>query len=664
VLYIFRSAFRQCLLAAPAEISFPSVRLLMLSSEPVYDSDVSSWREHFPAAPVFINHLGSTEAGTYRRHVIERGTNVAPGIVPLGHPVLAKEVLLWGEDGEEVATGEVGEIVVRSRYLALGYWRRPDLTEASFIEPEGPDGARLFRTGDMGRLDDAGCLHSMGRKDDQVKILGRRVELAAVEAALLALDGIDEAVVVARADDEGQARLAAYVVCPGAAPDAAELRRRLAGRLAAAEMPSAVVPLDALPRLANGKPDRKDLASRELPCAAAAAADEPRDDVERRLTELLRGLLRRERLGITDDLFEQGADSLTAVEIVAAIETGFGVDLPTESLWTGATTIAALATAVRRELGLPAVAVPATAAPAPPPTVYAMPERAIDLADLGEAALLPVLKTLATVVPERQWRGIYAAASRAILPVRGGRRRALGESLKRRYADGETMAREVLQATQAGALERRLRLMNAPRRWTAEVELQGREHLDAALARGRVALLWLAPVTFAGVVALRGLRRAGYDVGMLTRPEHGLSGSRFGQRVLNPFIALEGEAEGVERIVMRGDGQAAIDRVRRRLRENRAVVIATVAHSDRPVALPLFEGEILIASGPPRMALATGAALLPVFARRSDGGGYEVEIVDELVAEGDGEALMREFVRRFEAYVLRHPGEWTKWTRG
>jgi non-ribosomal peptide synthetase component F len=174
-LYMFSSAFGQCMSAVPPDVKFPQVRALTLSSEPVYDSDVTTSRDRFPAANTFINQLASTEAGAYRRYVIDRAVSVRPGILPLGHKVEDKDVLLCDEQGDLVGSGEIGEIVVKSRYIALGYWKQPELSESVFSAPDGPDGERLFRTGDLGRMDADGCLHSLGRKDDQVKMRRSRI---------------------------------------------------------------------------------------------------------------------------------------------------------------------------------------------------------------------------------------------------------------------------------------------------------------------------------------------------------------------------------------------------------------------------------------------------------------------------------------------------------
>ena len=149
---------------------------------------------------VFSNSLGSTEAGFFASFFADRDTVIAGSHVPVGYEAEGSEVRLLDEEGRDVSVGEPGEITVRSRFLATGYWRQPELTRAAFQPDPGGGDARIYRTGDLGyRLPD-GCLVHLGRKDLQVKVRGNRVEVAEVEQVLLAQDNVGQAVVVARQD--------------------------------------------------------------------------------------------------------------------------------------------------------------------------------------------------------------------------------------------------------------------------------------------------------------------------------------------------------------------------------------------------------------------------------------------------------------------------------
>jgi len=673
VLYIFRSAFSQCMNATAPDVRFPKVRALMLSSEPVFESDVTNWRDRFPAAGLFINQLASTEADAFRRYAIDRADTVEPGLLPLGYPVEDKEILLCDKHGEPVGPGEVGEIVVKSRYVALGYWKRPGLSDSVFLAPDGPDGERLFRTGDMGRMDADGCLYSCGRKDDQVKIRGRRVEISNVEAALAGLDHIDQAAVVAREGSDGQVQLAAFFVSAAATLSADSLRRQLAEVLPTAEVPASFEHLPELPRLPNGKIDRKALVAHEIVPAATAYAG-PRDAVEKRLTALLQRVLQIEQLGINDNIFEHGADSLTAVEIVAAIEQEFGVDVPTETLWAGASSVDALVRLIRSDGDCPpSHAMPSAmstrdAAPiSARPSGYVHPSRFIAPNDIAKIALLAAALLIAKMVPESNWRQVSGLFGRLRGQFRRRQTRALGQEIAR-HCDGFTYStdgRSVLRDIYAGRFEIWLRKLKSPAKWRTPVQLHGQNHIEQALSRGRGVILWLAPDHFTGVVGHQAIHQAGYAVNILSRPEHGFSSSVFGKRFLNRFSHGGGDTAHVKHIIMIDDGQAAIETVRRLLREKRIVAILAAAYTDRPIRCRFLDREIALASGPPRLALATGAALLPVFAHRH-ADGYQV-VVNPALEPGDTakntaiESLLAQFINQLENFVRQYPAESDDW---
>jgi acyl-coenzyme A synthetase/AMP-(fatty) acid ligase len=168
-----------------------------------------------------------------RQLVVDRETELASSLVPSGFAVDGAEVEILDEGGHVLPPGRPGRIAVSSRYLALAYWRRPELTDAAFRPDANRPGNRVFLTGDRGRLDSDGCLHHLGRIDDQLKISGNRSEPAEIEAALLEHPDVRQAVVVARENAVGEARLVAHVA---AADDAspqglkAFLRERLPRR--------------------------------------------------------------------------------------------------------------------------------------------------------------------------------------------------------------------------------------------------------------------------------------------------------------------------------------------------------------------------------------------------------------------------------------------------
>jgi len=223
---------------------FPKLRLIRLGAEPARARDVELYKQHFSRGCILVNRLGHSETGTLLWYFIDRETRIDGPTVPVGYGVEDNEILLLDEAGVEVGLNGIGEIAVRSRYLSPGYWRRPDLTRAAFQpDPEGGD-ERLYWTGDLGRMLPDGCLVHVGRKDSQVRIRGHRIELDEIEIALLDLDAINEAVVVAAEDRSGDQRLVAYIVPRGRpAPTVTTLRSALAERLPDYMIPSAFVTL-------------------------------------------------------------------------------------------------------------------------------------------------------------------------------------------------------------------------------------------------------------------------------------------------------------------------------------------------------------------------------------------------------------------------------------
>ena len=329
---------------------FPDLRLVRLEGDRALRLDVERYRKHLEPGCILVNGLGATETGLVRQFFLDRRTEFEGNLVPVGYPVEDMRVEILGEDEEPVAEGEPGEIAVRSQYLARGYWRRPDLDRAAFLSGPAGSGERIYRTGDLGRLHPDGCLEYLGRKDSRIKIRGQRVEPAEVEKALLDVPGIRDAVVTASPDREGELRLAAYVVASEEpAPPVAALRRALAATLPEASIPTIFHCLDALPLDGNGKVDRRALPDPgAFPPETGAPALPPRDALERRLASIWQEALGLRRVGIRDDFFDLGGDSLTAARAAAGIEKALGLPVP-PALLRATPTIETLAAAIREE---------------------------------------------------------------------------------------------------------------------------------------------------------------------------------------------------------------------------------------------------------------------------------------------------------------------------
>ena len=336
--------FRDWARALDSHCRFPALRYLMMIGEPVYARDLELFRSLPAPGCTLINRLGSTETGSILWHFCGRDEPASGVHVPVGRPVHGNEILLLDESGRTVPPEQIGEIVVRSRYLSPGYWRRQEVTARAFeSDPVDPD-LRLFHTGDLGRILPDGRYLCLGRRDFQIKVRGYRVEPGEVESALLQHPGVREAIVVGQADTEGETRLIAYYLpAAGYAPTVSELRRWLVPRVPEHMVPSFFVPLAKWPLAPNGKLDR-----RALPPPGAqrprldAPYTAPGTTLEQRLVELWQSTLHIAPIGVHDAFLDLGGNSILAMRLIALISAQFAVRVPVRTFFE-AGTVAAVA---------------------------------------------------------------------------------------------------------------------------------------------------------------------------------------------------------------------------------------------------------------------------------------------------------------------------------
>ena len=260
---------------------------------------------------VMINVYGPTETTVYAS--MSAPLTAGSGAPPIGSPVSGAALFVLDGWLRPVPAGWSVSCMWPVPGWACGYWRRAGLTGSRFVAcPFGGPGARMYRTGDLVCWGADGQLRYLGRADEQVKIRGYRIELGEVQAALAGLDGVEQAVVIAREDRPGDKRLVGYVT--GTA-DPAEVRAALAERLPAYMVPAAVVVLDALPLTANGKLDTRALPAPEYQDADRYRA--PASAVEEILAGIYAQVLGLERVGVDDSFFELGGDSILSMQVVA-----------------------------------------------------------------------------------------------------------------------------------------------------------------------------------------------------------------------------------------------------------------------------------------------------------------------------------------------------------
>ena len=284
--------YRQFVTLLEPPRSFPSLRLVDLAGDSVYRQDVERFRPFVRPECAFVHRYGASEAELLTFYVVDPERDVSQDELPAGYPTPGREVLILDERRQPAPPGEVGEVVIRSRTLAVGYWRQPDLTAERFVDdPTAPD-MRLYFTGDQGRLRPDGCLELFGRNDFQVKIRGYRVAPAAIESALLDLPAIGEAAVVAHPGPNDEKRLVAYITLRDKTISTDAVRHALAHKLPDYMLPSVFIPLDALPLTANGKVNRRALPApdRRRP-ALAVTFTPPRTDTERALATIWQNVL-------------------------------------------------------------------------------------------------------------------------------------------------------------------------------------------------------------------------------------------------------------------------------------------------------------------------------------------------------------------------------------
>ncbi|MER5585603.1 non-ribosomal peptide synthase/polyketide synthase [Streptomyces asoensis] len=267
-----------------------------------------------------FNLYGPTEATVDA--LVGRVRDSADPVV--GSPVHGGRAYVLDTALRPVPPGVTGELYLAGPGLARGYLGRPDLTAERFVaDPFAAPGARMYRTGDLARWTEDGLLEFAGRTDDQVKIRGYRVELAEIEAALDTHPAVARTVVVAREHRPGVRQLVAYAVVPdGTRPDPAALRAHTAAVLPDYMVPAAVVVLDRLPLLSNGKLDRAALPAPDF--AAAGGGRAPASDTERTLRDVFADVLGlpAETVGTDDDFFAFGGDSIIAMQLVARARAG------------------------------------------------------------------------------------------------------------------------------------------------------------------------------------------------------------------------------------------------------------------------------------------------------------------------------------------------------
>jgi amino acid adenylation domain-containing protein len=308
-------------------VSFPSVRLVQVTSEWATAEDFRTYQKHFPPPCEFIHGLGSSETGNVTRMRLMHGDLVEDGRLPIGQPSEGIEVLIVDQTGQPVAPGQTGEMLVRSRYLTDGYWRDEALTRERFGR-DPATGLMTYRGGDLARINALGHLEFMGRKDAAVKVGGFYVDPSTAEAALVQLAFVERAAIVPGNRPNGEALLAGYVqLRAGQTSSPAAIRRALRDILPRYMVPSVIRIVDNIPLTPQGKIDRERLKHAQPLTSVAGRTQAPATATETLVAEIWSAEFGIDQVGRHDDFFDLGGDSLIAAVVAARLQDARGVQV-------------------------------------------------------------------------------------------------------------------------------------------------------------------------------------------------------------------------------------------------------------------------------------------------------------------------------------------------
>jgi acyl-coenzyme A synthetase/AMP-(fatty) acid ligase len=318
-----------------------SLRLVAVAGDQLTEADVAALRRFAPRARL-LNFYGTTETPQAQAYHEICGPTPAAGqdvlpepramLVPVGAGIDAAQLLVMSVCGRPAAVGELGEVVIRSRYLSRGYLDR-DLDGERFGPLPGAGQGRTYRTGDLGRYGPSGAVTLAGRADDQVKVRGFRVELGEVEAVLRTHPEVTHAA-VRLFEHDGFSALHAYVTATAPVIVESDVLRHVRSRLPAYAVPSSVMLLPALPLTVSGKVDRRMLPPPRSALRAGPTADDgPSGEIERLILAIWRDVLGLARIAVNDSFFEIGGHSIAIIAVQARLQRALGRPVPVVDLF-------------------------------------------------------------------------------------------------------------------------------------------------------------------------------------------------------------------------------------------------------------------------------------------------------------------------------------------
>ena len=315
----------------------PNLEYVLIAGEALYGSDIIKWRQNTGNLANLINIYGPTETTLAKCFYRITTNNFKPTeIVPLGKPIPDTEVLII-KDNKLCDVGETGEIYIKTPFMSKGYYNDPKLNEKSFVQNPLVKNQKdiIYKTGDLGKLMPDINLRFEGRVDEQIKLYGNRIEIAEIEVVLNQHPQVRQTAITLRDDAFGNKRLVAYVVTqPGEQPAIEALRGHIKDRLPDYMIPALFITLSALPLTHNGKIDRLALPE---PDTTRPQMEQvyvsPSNGWEKTLSKIWSHVLGFNRIGVNDNFFDLGGNSILAAKLVVLVQEELGIELPIVKLF-------------------------------------------------------------------------------------------------------------------------------------------------------------------------------------------------------------------------------------------------------------------------------------------------------------------------------------------
>lgn len=561
-----------------------------------------------------------------------------------GVPVV-NQVKILGSNGSFLPTGQEGEVVVRGPAVFDGYLDDPDANEAAFTNG-------WYRTGDLGRFDADGFLTISGRVKEIINRGGEKVAPTEVEAVLARHGAVQQAHVFGIPHPTlGEEVVAAVVLRESASTDETELASFTRKRISDFKVPRRIYFLDAFPLTPTAKVDTDALARACESMERAPSSAVAETSLEKRLALVWRDVLGCDRIGPAEDFFLAGGDSLKAAELLLRVGSELGVDLPADSIYGNASTVAGMARAITVRTIEGPVSRPG--------------KRAIaSLDDVVTAATLLGLTPIALLLPRRMRSSFARAVARAHITFRGSQAHRLEGAVAN--LEAPKTAKEVELAFLSGVYHDIILTLreHVPGRRHPKINLRGREHIP----RGRGAVVWSPSATFSGLVSKKALNAAGVPLVSLRSAAHPYSGTRLGMSILNPVrTRVENRYLTDSVSLFERRGSRALRELSSHLDRGRVVVIAANGAEGEPVEAPFLGGTLKLALGAPTLALLQDVPLLPLFTIPREDGDFEVVVEPPLDPGSHGStrdrasAMARRYTELLETYVRKYPSVWRGW---